>query len=62
MCKGIAGLVAKVGIRAVATSASIPIVGVILYFVKKEKVQDPQTYLKAAAVGFAIGIVLRFIL
>ena len=52
----------KAGTLAIIFSVLIPIVGVILYFVKKDKVQDPQTYLKAAAVGFAIGIVLRFIL
>lgn len=45
----------KAGVFAVICSFLIPIVGVILYFVNKNKVSNPNAYLIAA--GISIGLV-----
>lgn len=45
----------KAGVFAVIISALLPLVGVILYFVNKDKVQNPSAYLIAA--GLSVGLV-----
>ena len=45
----------KAGVFAVICSFLIPLVGVILYFVNKNKVANPSAYLIAA--GISIGMV-----
>ncbi|MBQ3656692.1 MAG: hypothetical protein II956_07600 [Bacteroidales bacterium] len=47
----------KAGILAIIISFLIPIAGVIIYFVNKSKVSNPNAYLIAAAIGFAIGLI-----
>ena len=44
----------KAGVFAVICSFLLPIVGVILYFVNKNKVENPSAYLIAAAVSFGM--------
>lgn len=42
-------------------SFMIPILGIILYFTTKNKVENPGAYLKAAIWGFVIGFLLNII-
>ena len=46
---------------AIGCSFLIPIVGLILYFVQKDKVENAQSYLWAAGAGFVIGLILQAI-
>ena len=39
----------------------IPILGLILFFVQKDKVEDSKPYLYAGIAGFVVGLVLNFI-
>lgn len=50
----------RAGIVALIFSFLMPIVGVICYFVNKDKVENPSSYLFAALAGFVIGLLLRF--
>ena len=50
----------NVGCWGIGFSFIFPIVGVILYFVNKDKVADPNTYLYSALIGFALGIISNF--
>ena len=47
----------RAGILALICSFLFPIVGVIIYFVNKDKVSNPSAYLIAAAIGFALGLI-----
>ena len=47
----------KAGILALVCSFLFPIVGVIIYFVQKDKVVEPVKYLYAAGAGFVAGLV-----
>lgn len=51
----------KAGVIALICSFLFPIVGVILYFVKKEKVENAKAYLYSALGGFGVGIIIRVI-
>ena len=48
----------KAGIFALICSFLIPIVGVIIYFVQKDKVADPVKYLYAAGAGVVLNVVM----
>ena len=52
--------VRKAGIIGIIFSFLIPLVGLILYFVKKGKVMNPSAYLWAALAGVVLGLVLQF--
>ncbi|GEM_PF-1514407 len=47
------------GCLGLGFSLIFPIVGIILYFVKKSEKFDASGYLYAAGAGFVIGILLR---
>jgi len=47
---------------ALLFSALVPIVGVITYFVQREKVADANKYLKWAGIGFLISIFCQILL
>ena len=47
----------KAGVFAVICSFLFTIVGVIIYFVNREKVTNPSAYLIAALVSFAINVI-----
>ena len=49
------------GTGARICSFLFPFVGVICYFVNKDKVSDPKTYLWCALWGFLIGVFLNLI-
>ena len=49
----------KAGILALVFSFLLPIVGIILYFVQKDKVQNRNAYLFAALAGIVVGTILR---
>lgn len=46
----------KAGIFALIVSFLIPIAGVIIYFIEKDKVSNPSAYLKCALAGFIVGL------
>ena len=48
----------KAGILALVCSFLFPVVGVIIYFVQKDKVVDSVKYLYAAGAGFVAGFVM----
>ena len=48
----------KAGIFALICSFLFPIVGVIIYFVQKDKVADPVNYLYAAGAGFVVSLLM----
>lgn len=50
--------VKKAGVLALIMSFLLPIVGVILYFIKRKDVVDPNNYLYAAIAGFVVGLIL----
>lgn len=52
----------KAGVLALICSFLFPIVGVIIYFVKKNEVVNPNAYLQAALAGFVIGLIFNFLL
>jgi hypothetical protein len=49
----------KAGCWGIGFSFLFPIVGIIMYFVNKDKVEDAKTYLIAALIGFAIGFIFN---
>ena len=51
----------KAGIVGMIFSFLLPIVGVIMYFVQKDKVVNPANYLWCALAGFILGIILRVV-
>ena len=51
----------KAGCWGICGSFLIPILGVILFFVQKDKVEDSKPYLYAGIAGFVVGLVLNFI-
>ena len=51
----------KAGCWGIAGSFLIPILGLILFFVQKDKVEDSKPYLYAGIAGFVVGLVLNFI-
>ena len=51
----------RAGTIALICSFLFPIVGVICYFVNKDKVENASAYLYCALGGFAIGVLLRVI-
>ena len=50
----------KAGILGLVFSFLLPIVGVILYFVQKNKVINPNNYLWAALAGFILGCIFQY--
>ena len=48
----------KAGILALICSFLFPIIGVIIYFVQKDKVVDSVKYLYAAGSGFVVGLLM----
>lgn len=48
----------KAGIFALICSFLFPIVGVIIYFVQKDKVADPVKYLYAAGAGAVVSLLM----
>lgn len=49
----------RAGTIALICSFLFPIVGIICYFVNKEKVENASTYLYSALGGVALGILFR---
>lgn len=49
------------GCFGIGCSVLFPIVGIILYFVQKKSVNNPNAYLYGALAGFVIGLILRAI-
>lgn len=49
----------RAGCFALGFSFLFPIIGVIIYFVQRKTVDNPNAYLIAAACGFGLGIILR---
>lgn len=47
----------EAGCFAIICSFLFPIIGLILYFTKKEEVKNPEAYLIAAGISFAIGFI-----
>ena len=45
---------------AIICSFIMPIVGVICYFVQRDRVENPNSYLHAAFWGFLIGIIYAY--
>lgn len=52
----------KAGIFALIVSFLIPIAGVIIYFIEKDKVSNPSAYLKCALAGVIVGLIFGKIL
>lgn len=52
----------KAGCLGIGASFLFPIIGIICYFVNKDKVENASTYLIAAAAGFAVSCLFRFLL
>lgn len=51
----------SVGVLALICSFLIPIVGVIIYFIQKDKVVEPVKYLYAAGAGFVVSLLIGLI-
>lgn len=51
----------NVGVLALICSFLIPIVGVIIYFIQKDKVVEPVKYLYAAGAGFVVSLLIGLI-
>ncbi len=51
----------KAGCWGIAGSFLIPILGLILFFTMKDKVEDTKPYLYACIAGFVIGLILNFV-
>ena len=51
----------KAGIFALICSILFPIVGVIIYFVQKDKVADSVKYLYAAGAGFVVSLLMGLV-
>lgn len=49
----------KAGVFALICSFLIPLIGIICYFVNKNKVEKASSYLFAALGGFLVGFILR---
>ena len=47
---------------ALLFSALFPLIGVITYFIQRDKVADANKYLKWAGIGFLIGIFCQILL
>lgn len=48
----------KAGIFALIFSFLFPVIGVIIYFVQRDKVVDPVKYLYAAGAGFVVSLLM----
>ena len=48
----------KAGTFGLVCSFLIPIVGVVCYFAQRDRVENPNSYLKAALVGFVLNFIL----
>lgn len=49
------------GCFGLAVSVFYPLLGVLLYFIQKDSVNNPHAYIRAALVGLAIKFILGFI-
>lgn len=49
----------EAGCFALICSFLFPIVGLVIYFTKKDDVKNPEAYLIAAGVGFILGIIMQ---
>lgn len=52
----------KAGILALILSFIFPLIGIILFFVKKNEVENAKAYLWAALGGFVVGLIFNFAL
>ena len=48
----------KAGIFALIFSFLFPVIGVIIYFVQRDKVVDSVKYLYAAGIGFVVSLLM----
>ena len=51
----------EAGKLGLVASALFPIIGVIIYFVQRNKVCDPNKYLKWALCGFIVGLIFNIV-
>jgi hypothetical protein len=49
------------GFLGIIISFLFPLVGIICYFVMKEKVANPESYLYSAIIGFILGVLMLFL-
>lgn len=49
----------KAGCLGIGASFLFPLVGVIIYFSNKDKVENASAYLIAAGISFALGMIMR---
>lgn len=49
----------EAGCFALICSFLFPIVGLVIYFTKKDDVKNSEAYLIAAGVGFILGIIMQ---
>lgn len=49
----------KAGCLGIGASFLFPLIGVIIYFSNKDKVENANAYLIAAGISFALGFILR---
>ena len=52
----------KAGCWGIGGSFLIPILGLILFFVMKNKVENTKPYLYAAIAGFAVGLICNYLI
>ena len=50
----------EAGCLGIGFSVIFPLVGIILYFVQKNSVNNPSAYLYGALVGFIINCIIKF--
>ena len=51
----------EAGVLGIIASILFPLIGVIIYFVQRKAVKNPNAYLWGALAGFAVGLLLRAI-
>ncbi len=51
----------KAGCLGIGFSVLFPFIGIILYFLEKKSVKNPNAYIYAALTGFVIGLILNAI-
>ena len=51
----------KAGALGIIASILFPLIGIIIYFVQREKVENPSAYLWGALGGVVVGFLLRAI-
>ena len=51
----------EAGVLGIIVSVIFPLIGIIIYFVKRKDVKNPGAYLWGACAGIVIGVILRAI-